>query len=224
MAVVDSGKHALRSTSGRATQIVTIMKTVCRASCLLIPLLLAGCQSDGNISILGYTTKPPYDPDIHTVYVPIALNVSYLKTVEFELTQAVLRELSQRKGAPRVTSDRAHADTELVMKIVTPTKSTININQNGEIREAETKLSIEVTWRDLRPGHTGDILSNKKRFDPNQLPLPGEAPETAPKAIPLIITPAATYAPEVGGSNVSAQALSARRAAMQIVNMMEVWR
>ena len=46
-------------------------------------------------------------------------------------------------------------------------------------REAETALTIEVTWRDLRAGHDGDVLSNRKRFDPTQLPLPGEAPETA---------------------------------------------
>jgi hypothetical protein len=199
------------------------MKNLCRALCVLM-MVLAGCQGDGHFTFLGYTTQPPYDPQIRSVYVPIALNVSYAKNLEFQLTQAVLTELNQRSGAPRVTSDRARADTELVMKIVTPRKTTILMNQLGENREAELALNIEVTWRDLRPGHVGDILSNPKRFDPTQQPLPGEGPATAPKAIPLLITPTATFAPELGGSNLSANAQIVRRAAKQIVNLMEVWR
>lgn len=203
------------------------MKTLCRAMCLLATLLLAvltGCQGDGHLNLLGYTSQPPYDPLIRSVYVPIALNVSYQKNIEFELTREVLNELNQRSGAPRVTSDRARADTELVMKIVTPRKTTILVNQNGEARSVEDSLMIEVTWRDLRPGHVGDILSNPKRFDPTQQPLPGEAPELAPKAIPLMLGVAGTYAPELGGSTMSSQAQAARKAAQQIVNLMEVWR
>jgi hypothetical protein len=203
------------------------MKTLYRAMGVLTALLLAvmaGCTADGHLNILNYTTQPPFDPQIRTVYVPIALNVSYQKNVEFELTQAVLTELGQRSGAPRVTSDRGRADTELVMKVVSPRKATVLVNENGEARSVETTLTIEVTWNDLRAGHRGDILSNNKRFDPNQQPLPGESPEVAPKAIPLMITPTGSFAPEVGGSTLSAQAQACRKAAKQIVNMMEVWR
>jgi len=211
--------HAERDAYGGEYQ---TMKTLCRISCLLLAVL-SGCQNNGHFELFGYTTQPPFDPQIRSVYVPIALNVSYAKNLEFQLTQAVLTELNQRSGAPRVTSDRAKADTELVMKIVTPRKTTILMNQNGENREAELALQIEVTWRDLRPGHVGDILSNPKRFDPTRQPLPGEGPEIAPKAIPLMITPSAVFAPELGGSNLSANAQIVRRAAHQIVNMMDVW-
>ena len=172
--------------------------------CLLL-LGLVGCENGGHFELFGYTTKPPFDESIRSVYVPIALNVSYAKNVEFDLTQAVITELGQRAGAPRVTSDRARANTELILKITTPKKTSILINQNGENREAETGLVIDVVWRDLRPGHVGDVLSNPKRFNPNQLPLPGDAPDSAPKAQPLSITPTGLFVPELGGSNVSAQ-------------------
>ena len=124
----------------------------------------------------------------------------------------------------RLTSDRNRADTELEMKIVHNRKSTINFNQLGETRDVELGLNVEVVWRDLRPGHTGDILSNPKRFDPKVLPLPGEPPAAAPGPVPLLVTPTATYIPELGGSTLSANQKAVNRAARQIVNMMEVWR
>jgi hypothetical protein len=204
------------------------MTTNCRrwgfALCLLLPALacLSGCESGGHFSIFGYTTQPPFDLNIRTVYVPIAQNTTYLRGIEKDLTSAVIRELGT--SPYRITSDRGRADTELIMKIVANGKSTILINQYGENRQAETRINIEVFWRDLRPGHTGDILSNPKRFDSKELPLPGDAPAIAPKEIPLLVTPTATYTPELGGSNASAQALLVNRAAKQIVNMMEVWR
>jgi hypothetical protein len=200
------------------------MKTVCRALCLLLPGLtcLAGCENGGHFTFLGYTTQPPFDCDIRTVYVPIALNTTYLRGVEFDLTKEVVRALGT--SPYRVTSDRNHADTELIMKVVTNGKSTVLLNQLGEARDVEVRINIEVEWRDLRPGHTGDILSNPKRFDPNELPLPGDVKASAPKAIPLLVTPSATYVPELGGSNTTAQLQGVQRAARQIVNMMEVWR
>jgi hypothetical protein len=200
------------------------MKTVCRALCLLLPGLacLAGCENGGHFTLFGYTTRPPVDCDIRTVYVPIALNTTYLRGVEFELTKEVVRALGT--SPYRVTSDRNRADTELIMKVVSNGKSSVLLNQLGEARDVEVRINIEVEWRDLRPGHTGDILSNPKRFDPNEAPLPGDVKPSPPKAIPLLVTPSATYVPELGGSNTTAQLQGVQRAARQIVNMMEVWR
>ncbi|MBI3821635.1 MAG: hypothetical protein HY289_03035 [Planctomycetes bacterium] len=185
---------------------------------------LSGCESGGHFTIFGYTTKPPFDPEIRTVFVPAALNTTYLRGIELELTKAVITELNGRSGAPKVTSDRNRADTELVLKVVQNRKSTILINQNGEARDVEFGFYVEVIWRDLRAGHVGDILSNPRRFDPNELPLPGDPKATAPNAIPLLVTPSAPYVPEIGGSQATAQAQAARRAAAQIVNMMEIRR
>jgi Lipopolysaccharide-assembly len=187
---------------------------------LLLPAL-AGCENGGHFTLFGYTTQPTFDPNIRSVYVPIAQNTTYIRGIENELTAAVIRELGT--SPIRVISDRNRADTELIMKVVATTKSVIIPNQLGENRNAEKTLTIEVVWRDLRPGHTGDILSNKKRFDETELPLPGELRATAPVAVPLLITPTASYVPELGGSNASAQFQLVNKAATQIVHMMEKW-
>ena len=54
--------------------------------------------------------------------VPIALNTTYLRGIENDLTAAVIKELGT--SPIRVTSDRCRADTELIMKVVATGKST----------------------------------------------------------------------------------------------------
>lgn len=192
---------------------------------LLLPALvcsLAGCENGGHFTFLGYTTQPTFDTTIQTVYVPMAQNVSYRPDIEFDLTRLVVRELGQ--SPYRVTSDRARADTELVMKIINRNKSVVIQNQLGETRDAEYSIVVEVVWRDLRPGRVGDILSNPKRFDPNEKPLPGEPVAKAPPAVPILVTPTGSAVAELGGSTTSAEWQAMARAAVQIVSMMETWR
>ena len=43
---------------------------------------MAGCTSDGHFRFAGYTTEPNYDPSIHTVYVPMAQNVTFRRGLE----------------------------------------------------------------------------------------------------------------------------------------------
>lgn len=198
------------------------MTIASRFALILLPVL-AGCESGGHFALLGYTTQPTFDPNVHTIYVPIAHNISFKRGIEFDLTTAVHREIGAVSPF-RLVSDRSRADTELVMKVINARKTVILQNQLGEIRDGEVGLLIEVVWKDLRPGRVGDILSNPKRFDPNQLALPGEAPAQAPKAIPILITPAAMYIPELGGSNASAERKIVQDAARQIVANMEIWR
>src|SRR5438067_62217 len=93
---------------------------------------LPGCESGGHFKLLGYTTEPPFDQSVRSVYVPIAQNTTYLKDAEFDLTRQIINELNMRAGAPRVTSERARADSELILKIVNNKKTTILVNQLGE--------------------------------------------------------------------------------------------
>ena len=188
------------------------------AACLLG---LSGCTSDGHFSVLGYSSRPNYDPGLRTIYVPIAQNVSYRQGLEFELTRAVIREIEQ-KSPMKVVSCRERADTALEMKVLNRPKMVILPNQLNEVRDAEVQILVEVVWRDLRPGHCGDILTNPKRYDPNELPLPGDLPAQAPKAVPLLLTPSASYQPELGGNTVTAEKQAIDRAAVQIRSMMEL--
>lgn len=182
--------------------------------------LLAGCAEGGHFTLLGYTTAPTYDTSIRTVYVPIPKNLSFAQRLEFYLQEAVVREITQNSPY-MIQSDPARADTALELKIVNRNKFVMLPNQINGVRSADILVLVEVVWRDLRPGRKGDILSNKERFNPNELPLPGQPRATAPTAVPVLVTPTASYQPELGGSNVSADKQALDRAAIQIRQMME---
>jgi hypothetical protein len=145
-------------------------------ACAAVALTLPSCETDGNFTVLGYTTKPNYDCSIHTVRVPIFKNRTFRQGIEFDLTRAVVREIEQ-KTPYKVVGPNVDADTELTGTIITYVKSTLNVNPLNEIREQETDLTVEVTWRNLR---TGEYLSNPKKpsnaTGPALPPLPGNGP------------------------------------------------
>jgi hypothetical protein len=191
----------------------------CAASVIVIvaALTLPACNA-GHLNLWGYTTEPPYDCNIQTVYVPIPQNVTFRRGLEFELKRAIDREI-ESKTPYRVTSNPDAANTELVAKIISRTKNVINFNQNNEVRDAETTLAVEVLWRDLRAGRAGDVV--------NPPPPPGTAPlgmvdVPAPLApVPMLITAAGNFIPELGGSITTAEKQMIDRIAVQIVSMME---
>lgn len=178
-------------------------------------LLMTGCAGDGQFAALGYTTKPPFDSSIQTVYVPIFANTTFARGIEFEITKAVIREI-ESKTPYKVVSTCAEADTQLDGKIIARGKGPNNINQLGEVRDVQQSLVVEVQWKDLR---SGDILSVPNGFRRNPNPNPD------PKAVlPWVqITPSASFVNEVGGTTASAMDLVAKQTARQITHMMETW-
>jgi hypothetical protein len=187
---------------------------------LTAALCVAGCTSDGHFRFAGYTTEPNYDPSIHTVYVPIAQNTTFRRGLEFYLTQAVIREING-KTTFRTVSCRDGADTELDLKIVTWRKLILIPTPTNQNRQSELGLGIEVYWKDLRPGRIGDVLSNRKPTITEQAPLPGVAELPPPNPLPVLLLPVATFEPELGGSNATAEQQVIDRTAVQIVSMME---
>ena len=215
---------------------------------IIVCLCLASCESGGHFSVLGYTTKPNYDPCIKTVYVPIFENKTFRRGLEFDLTRAVIKEI-EWKTPFKVVSDRTKADTELTCTIAAYNKNILNRNQLNETRESEMVLTVAVVWKDLR---SGEILSQPRAQGVNGpafAPLPDLAPgaggvpnsplaafpPVAPNAgvtstlpiagctpvQPVIVASTATFAPEIGQSNTSAQQLNVNRLATQIVALME---
>jgi hypothetical protein len=126
-------------------------------------LMLPACASwDGQLNILGYTTKPNYDLRYKTIKVPVfrnrtPWNLTPVPGMEMDLTKAVVREINWKTPYQVVT---CNADTELRGTIVNFNKSLLNYTQMNNIREAETDMKVEVIWRDLR---TGEILSKQQR-------------------------------------------------------------
>lgn len=164
-------------------------------------LALPSCESDRTFTVLGYHAGQAalYDCNIHTVRVPIFENRTFVRGLEFQLTQAVVREI-ELKTPYKVVGADCNADTELTGTIVNFMKQTLNVNQLNEVREQETDLTVEVVWRDLR---TGQVLSDPtRRADGTSGPalpsLPGAAPIAGtPGLVPpgTIGTPAPPSAP-----------------------------
>jgi hypothetical protein len=179
-----------------------------------VAVLLPSCGWDGQLCILGYTTRPNYDAGIHTIHVPIFKNYTYIRELEFDLTRAVIREIEARTPF-KVVSEGCPADTELTGTIITLNKTVINRTQLNEVREAQTVLGVEIIWRDLR---TGEVLSQPRpKSDPDSPPPPPEGP---PK--PLLVQSLATYIPELGGSTTTSLQQNVNRMAVQIVSKMEL--
>src|SRR4051812_18688211 len=168
--------------------------------------LMSGCTSDGHFAFLGYTTRPPFDPTIRTVYVPIFGNESYARGLEFEITKAVIREI-ESKSPYKVVSNCDEADTMLEGKVKSRRKNPNNINPLGEVRDVELGLVVDVRWKDLRSGDILSVPNGMRRRDSQD----GPAPITAP--VWVQITPISSYVPELGGSTASGQDAMAKQVA-----------
>jgi hypothetical protein len=193
------------------------------------PLALTlGCQND-NFRILGYTTAPPFDENVKTVYVPvfknIAIQTSGYRELEVDLTKAVIDAINARTPM-RVTSDRDSADSELLGTLVKIEKNVQNRNQQNQVREGEVILTMQIVWRDIR---TGKVLSNRRPppgtndpaipFDPT---LPPPDPVFVKEVgIPVQLRTVGRLLPELGESTATANQMATNKMAVQIVNMME---
>ena len=171
------------------------MKAIPRLALLALTaaaLTLPSCESDGTFTVLGYRAgqNALYDCSIHTVHVPIFVNHTFWRGLEFDLTRAVVREIEAKTPYKVVGSD-CDADSELTGEIVAFTKGTLNVNPQNEIREQQTTLTVTLVWRNLR---TGAFLSDASKTPGGQAPpivLPGAEPITSGPGIltPGLITP-----------------------------------
>jgi hypothetical protein len=138
-----------------------------------VVLALPACEG-GHFCLLGYSSKPNYNRDIHTIYVPIFKNRTFRRGLEFDLTRVVVREIEQ-KTPYKVVSDCNCADTELIGTIISAQKTIVNLNPENEVRESEFTVGVEIIWRDRR---TGEILS--KPTVPRDITNPGSPPAVGP--------------------------------------------
>lgn len=191
---------------------------------------IVGCQSGGNVSLFGYSTAPPFDPNIKTVYVPVFKNTAFQTTpnreIEVDLTAAIIREIHSR-STMRVVSDRDAADTELLGTIFNIEKYIYNRNQQNHTRDAEIIITANIVWRDMR---TGRVLSNRRPFGTTAEPavpfdpsLPPPDPVSVKEiGLPVKVVATGRLIPELGESNATANKSAVDKMAKQIVNMMEV--
>ncbi len=108
----------------------------------------------------GYTHKPLYSQDIRAVAVPVAENQSFYRGIEFDLTEAVIKEIELR--TPYKVMDSARADTMIRMTVTAVQQSLLSREPRAGLpQEIEVTLTADFDWRDL---HSGKILRQRKGF------------------------------------------------------------
>jgi hypothetical protein len=188
-----------------------------------------GCQQGGHFNIAGYSTVPPFDPNIRSVCIPTfklaPIVSSPLRNLDVELTDAVVKELNSRKSPIRVVSNPTQADTILIGTIAGVAKGLQSYNQQALPLENELILTVDLVWRDQR---TGEVLSNPKAkkpasgvgaFDPSA--IKSEVVEKDVPAAAVRVTASGRYLIQNGESTAIGADAAVRKMAVTIVNMME---
>ena len=138
-------------------------------------LLPSGCASDPTV---GYALQPPFSEDVRTVSVPIFANRTLNRDLQFELTDALIKEI-EATTPWKVTSGR-NADS-----ILTGTITDVRLRQlsksrrTGLTEEGVVSLTVDFEWRDLR---TGRSIVERRSFTASGLFLP-----SAPAGEPIEI-------------------------------------
>ena len=162
--------------------------------CAFAPLFLlaSGC---------GYMIGAPHQAQVRTVHVPTFTSDAFRRGIEYQLTEAVQKEIQQRTPF-RIAKD-PYADTRLRGHIVNVRKDVLGESAFDDPRELQLALAVEVAWEDVR---SGQILAQR------QIPI---TPET------VHLLSQAEFAPEIGQSQATATQLAVDRLAQQVVDMME---
>ena len=123
----------------------------------LVAIAGAGCSHDPT---QGYSSQSTFRQGISSVAVPIFTNDSYTRDVEFELTDALVKEIEAR--TPYKVTSPAQADTVLIGHI-----RSIELDQLSKSRttklaeEVIVSVTIDFEWKDLR---SGQILLERKQY------------------------------------------------------------
>jgi hypothetical protein len=123
----------------------------CAWALLLVVLFLHGC---------GYASKPVFPTDVRTVAVPIFENKSFYRGVEFDLTEALIKQIELQ--TPYKVTGRERADTILQGTIVAVDQAVLSRTSTGGLpQEMEMRIVVDFEWKN---GRTGQLLRQRKGF------------------------------------------------------------
>lgn len=129
--------------------------------------LTAGCATDPT---QGWTAQSTYRSDVATIAVPIAENDTFARGIEFELTDALIKEIGAR--TPYAVANQSGAQTVLlvqVREVRQPQLSKSAITALAE--EMIVGLTIDFQWIDQR---TETTLVERRRFAGSALFVPSQ--------------------------------------------------
>ena len=99
----------------------------------------------------GYRHQAIFPDDVATVAVPIFTNRSFYQGVQFDLTEAIKKQIEWR--TPYKVVNRARADTILTGQIVRITQSVLSRRRQGGLpQDVEYQMMVNFEWKDLRTG------------------------------------------------------------------------
>ncbi len=114
---------------------------------LALALLVAVAAATG----CGYQHQELFPQDIRTVAVPIAenRNPQFYRDVEFELTEALIKEIELRTPYKVVRGEVA--DTRLAVTVVEVEQSLVSRRRpSGLPQEMEVTVAVDFEWKNLR--------------------------------------------------------------------------
>ena len=112
--------------------------------CSVFFLFFAGCG--------GYSSKPLYSDDIRSVYVEMFDNTTFIRDLEYDLTDAVAKRI-ESETPYKIVSDRSKADTVLSGKIVGIGTESLTIDRDtGRSLENQAEVAAQFSWKDLKTG------------------------------------------------------------------------
>jgi hypothetical protein len=126
---------------------------------------LSGCSSDPT---RGYSATSTFPQAISSVAVPIFTTKSFVRDVEFELTDALIKEIEARTPY-KVTSEQ-RADTIILGQIGAVELGQLSKSpRTGLSEEVIVSVTIDFQWRDMR---SGKVLLERKAFAGHGLFVP----------------------------------------------------
>ncbi len=118
----------------------------------LAAIILAGC---------GYSQQGLYPQNVRTVSVPIFDNHSFYQGTEFDLTEALIKEIELR--TPYKVTSASNADTILQCVITSVEQARLSRQRIGSVpQELELRIAVDFRWKDLR---TGQTLRQREGFE-----------------------------------------------------------
>ncbi|HEU5116529.1 MAG TPA: LPS assembly lipoprotein LptE [Isosphaeraceae bacterium] len=155
---------------------------------ILLALATAGC---------GYHVRPPYNPSVKTVYVPVFKSYRFRQDLNIQLTKMLINEINLRTPY-RVVSDPAKADARL--------EGVITFDDKNVMVEAPTNL----------PRHIMGNMNVKVKFIDNRL-----TEEDERRISEANVSESASFYPELGETATTGFQKVMQKIVRDIVNMME---
>ena len=127
--------------------------------------LLAGCSSDPT---KGYAAISVFPASVRTIAVPIITNRTYFRDVEFELTDALIKQIETQ--TPYKVTSQTDADTVLTGQIRNVQLDHLSKSRlTGLTEEVIVGVTIDFQWKDVRSNR---VLVERRSFTGHGLFVP----------------------------------------------------